>query len=227
MARELAMLDYISNGRALPAVGIGVEQEKEFRAAGVPFKERGRRTDEAIGIMRRCWSEQRVTFTGEFWQLDDITVLPQPIQQPFPLWIGGKSPAAMKRTAVMGDGWMPSFITPDEFRAGVDTINGLAAAAHREVPADHFGALFYFCIDPEPARAQALAAPFVPRNRVDDATLAACTAFGPAELLVERIEQYVKGGGSKFIARPMCPPDRMLDQLGQLASDVVPVFHRR
>jgi probable F420-dependent oxidoreductase len=227
MARELAMLDYISNGRALPAVGIGVEQEKEFRAAGVPFKERGRRTDEAIRIMRACWSEQRVTFAGEFWQLDDITVLPHPVQQPFPLWIGGKSQAAMKRTALMGDGWMPSFITPEEFRVGVDTINGLAAGAGREVPADHFGALFYFCIDSDPTRAQAMAAPFVPRNRVDDATLAACTAFGPPELLVERIEQYVKGGGSKFIARPMCPPDRMLDQLAHLAADVVPIFHGR
>jgi len=227
MARELAMLDYISNGRALPAVGIGVEQEKEFRAAGVPFKERGRRTDEAIRIMRACWSEQRVTFAGEFWHLDDITVLPHPVQQPFPLWIGGKSLPAMKRTAAMGDGWMPSFITPDEFRAGVDTINDLAASAGREVPSDHFGALFYFCMDRDPARARELAAPFVPRHRVDAATLAACTAFGPAELLVERIEQYVKGGGSKFIARPMCPPDRMLEQLARLAADVVPVFHAR
>jgi probable F420-dependent oxidoreductase len=227
MARELAMLDYLSNGRALPAVGIGVEQEKEFRAAGVPFKERGRRTDEAIAIMRKCWSEERVSHAGEFWQLDDITVLPHPVQQPFPLWIGGKSAAAMKRTGAMGDGWMPSFITPEEFRVGVDTIHGLATAAGREVPADHFGALFYFCIDPDPARAREMAAPFIPRGRVDDATLAACTAFGPSELLVERIEQYVKGGGSKFIARPMCPPDRMLDQLSRLAADVVPVFHSR
>src|SRR3990167_9084865 len=56
-ARELAMLDYLSGGRCLPAVGIGVEQEREFRAAGVPFRERGRRTDEAIRIMRRCWAE--------------------------------------------------------------------------------------------------------------------------------------------------------------------------
>jgi probable F420-dependent oxidoreductase len=227
MARELAMLDYLSNGRALPAVGIGVEQEKEFRAAGVPFKERGRRTDEAIAIMRKCWSEERVTHAGEFWQLDDITVLPHPVQQPFPLWIGGKSQAAMKRTGTMGDGWMPSFITPEEFRVGVDAIHGFAAAAPREVPAAPFGALFSFCLDPDPARARALAAPFVPRNRVDDATLAACTAFGPPELLVERIEQYVKGGGSKFIARPMCAPERMLEQLAQLAADVVPVFHTR
>src|SRR5262249_38201762 len=56
-AREIAMVDYLSNGRMLPAFGIGVDQLREFEAAGVPFRERGRRTDEAIQIMRRCWSE--------------------------------------------------------------------------------------------------------------------------------------------------------------------------
>ena len=73
-ARQLAMLDYLSAGRVLPAVGIGVEQEREFQAAGVPFRERGRRTDEAIKIMRQCWDEPEVTFAGEFWRLDRITV---------------------------------------------------------------------------------------------------------------------------------------------------------
>src|SRR5207245_489776 len=136
-ARQLAMLDYLSGGRVLPAVGIGVEQEREFLAAGVPFKERGRRTDEAIAIMRKVWAEDEVTFAGEFWKLDRITVLPKPVQRPMPLWIGGHGEAAMRR------------------------------------------------------------------------------AGRPA------------GGGSKFILRPMGPPEGALDQLTQLATDVVPGFHRR
>src|SRR5437879_4950662 len=111
LAREMAMIDYLSGGRMLPAVGIGVEQEGEFRAAGVPFKERGRRTDEAIAIMRRCWADEPVTFAGEFWQLERISVLPRPVQQPFPLWIGGNSEPAMRRAGRLGDGWIPSFIT--------------------------------------------------------------------------------------------------------------------
>ena len=226
-ARELAMIDYLSNGRMLPAFGIGVEQEREFLAAGVPFKERGRRTDEAIHVMRRCWEEAEVTFAGEFWRLDRITVLPKPIQRPFPLWIGGKSEAAMRRAGRLGDGWIPSFITPAEVRAGIDKTQAFAKAAGREVPADHFGTLFYFCLDDDPARAHATAAPFVPRGRVDDATLAACTAFGPAELVRERLEQYVTAGASKFILRPMCPADQMLDQLARLAADVVVDFHAR
>ena len=226
-AREIAMIDYLSGGRMLPAFGIGVEQEREFLAAGVPFKERGRRTDEAIAIMRKVWAEDEVTFAGDFWKLDRITVLPKPVQQPMPLWIGGNSEAAMRRTGRLGDGWIPSFITPEQFRVGVEKTQAFAAEAGREVPADHFGVLFYYCLDPDPAAARALAAPFIPRGRVDDATLGRCTAFGPADLVRERQEEYAAAGGSKFILRPMGPPERALDQLTQLATDVVPAFHRR
>jgi alkanesulfonate monooxygenase SsuD/methylene tetrahydromethanopterin reductase-like flavin-dependent oxidoreductase (luciferase family) len=211
----------------LPAFGIGVDQRREFDAAGVPFRERGRRTDEAIRIMRLCWSEAEVTFAGEFWRLDRISVLPKPVQQPMPLWIGGNSEAAMRRAGRLGDGWIPSFITPEQLRVGVEKTQAFAAEAGREVPADHFGALFYYCLDPDPVAARALADPFVPRGRVDEATLARCTAFGPPALVRDHLEAYVAGGGSKFILRPMCPPDRMLDQIDQLAAEVVPAFHRR
>src|SRR5437870_9658457 len=155
-AREIAMIDYLSGGRMLPAFGIGVEQEREFLAAGVPFKERGRRTDEAIAIMRRVWAEDEVTFAGEFWKLDKITVLPKPAQQPMPLWIGGNSEAAMRRAGRLGDGWIPSFITPDQFRVGVDKTLTFAAEAGREVPGDHFGTLVNYCLDASPETARAL-----------------------------------------------------------------------
>jgi probable F420-dependent oxidoreductase len=227
LARELAMIDYLSGGRMLPAVGVGVEQEREFKAAGVPFRERGRRTDEAIAIMRRCWTEDEVTFHGEFWQLDRISVLPKPVQQPFPLWIGGNSDAAMRRAGRLGDGWIPSFITPEAFRVGVEKTQAFAAEAGREVPRDHFGALVYFRLEGDRDTARLAALPFVPRGRVDDATLEACTAFGPADVLLERLDQYARAGGSKFIVRPMCPPDRMLDQFAWLDAEVVSVFHRR
>jgi probable F420-dependent oxidoreductase len=226
-AREIAMIDYLSGGRMLPAFGIGVEQEREFLAAGVPFKERGRRTDEAIAIMRRCWSENEVTFEGDFWRLDRITVLPKPVQQPMPLWIGGNSEAAMRRAGRLGDGWIPSFIPPARFASGVAETQRFAAEAGREVPADHFGVLVNFCFAEDRAAALALAGPFIPRGRVDEATLEACTAFGPPEVLGERLDEYARGGASKFIVRPMCAADRMLEQLARLADEVVPAFHRR
>ncbi len=226
-AREIAMIDYLSNGRMLPAFGVGAETEPEFAAAGVPFRERGRRTDEAIAIMRRCWGEDEVTFAGEFWRLHGVRVLPKPVQRPLPVWIGGNTEPAMRRAGRLGDGWIPSFIPPDRFAAGVARTQAFAAEAGRQIPPDHFGALIYYCLDPDPAAARALASPFLPRGRVDDAALARCTAFGPPAAVRERLEEYVAGGGSKFILRPMCPPERMLEQLAQLAADVVPAFHRR
>ena len=226
-AKEMATVDWLSHGRLFPAVGVGVELPREFEASGVAFRERGRRTDEAIRVIRMLWTQDEVTFHGEFYKLDRISVLPKPWQNPPPIWIGGKSEAAQKRTARLGDGWMPSFITPDEFRAGVEHVQELAVSEGREVPADHFGTLINFALADSPEAAAAMAGPFIPRGRVDEATIRQCTAFGPPEVVAGRIEDYVKGGGSKFILRPLCPPDAMLDQLARLSAEVIPAFHAR
>ncbi|MDP8923279.1 MAG: LLM class flavin-dependent oxidoreductase [Chloroflexota bacterium] len=227
LAREIAMLDALSGGRMLPAIGIGAEDERSFRAAGVPIRERARRTDEAIEIMRACWTGEPVSYDGRFWQLDGVQVLPRPVQQPMPIWIGGNSDAAARRAGRLGDGWIPSFITPARLREGVRVTLEQAAEVGREVPLDHFGAVVYYCLDADPSAARALAAPFIPPGRADAPTLERCTAFGPPALVRERLEEYVAAGGSKFVLRPMCPPDRMLDQLAWLARDVVADFHRR
>jgi probable F420-dependent oxidoreductase len=226
-AKEMATIDWLSRGRLFPAVGVGVELPREFDASGVPFKERGRRTDEAIRIMRLLWTEDEVSYQGEFFKLDRVTVFPKPWQTPPPIWIGGKSEAAQKRTARLGDGWIPSFITPEEFRIGVQKVQELAAEEKREVPEDHFGTLINYTVAATEAEAFAMAQPYVPRGRVDEATMRACTAFGPVEVLASRIEEYAKGGGSKFILRPLCPPPRMLEQLALAAEQVIPEYHRR
>ena len=226
-AKEMATVDWLSQGRLFPAVGVGVELPREFEASGVAFAERGRRTDEAIRVMRMLWTQDEVTFQGDFYKLDRISIFPKPWQTPPPIWIGGKSEAAMRRTARLGDGWMPSFITPDEMRAGVQKVHDLAAAAGRQVPEDHFGTLINYAIADSEATALGLAQPYVPRGRVDEATMRQCTAFGPAERLIEKVEEYVKAGASKFILRPLCPPDRMLEQLALVAERVCPEFHRR
>jgi probable F420-dependent oxidoreductase len=226
-AKEMATVDWLSQGRLFPAVGVGVELPREFDASGVPFAERGRRTDEAIRVMRLLWTQDEVTFQGDFYKLDRVSIFPKPWQTPPPIWIGGKSEAAMRRTARLGDGWIPSFITPDEMRAGVQKVHDLAGAAGRQVPEDHFGTLINYAIADSEATALALAQPYVPRGRVDEATMRQCTAFGPAGRLIEKVEEYVKAGASKFILRPLCPPDRMLEQLALVGEQVCPEFHRR
>ncbi len=226
-AKEMATIDWLSGGRLLPAVGVGVELPREFEASGVPFKERGRRTDEAIHVIRLLWTRDEVSFQGEFYKLDRVSVFPKPWQTPPPIWIGGKSEAAIRRTARLGDGWIPSFITPGEFRAGVERVQELAKASGREVPEDHFGALINYAVAESRDGAFAIAAPYLQRGRVDEATLRESTAFGPPEVLIAKIEEYVKGGGSKFILRPLCPSDRMLEQLAIVADQVVPEYHGR
>ena len=227
LAREIAMVDVLSKGRMLPAIGIGAEDERSFRAAGVSVKERARRTDEAIKIMRACWTGETVNYDGAFWQLDGITVRPRPMQDPMPLWIGGNSDAAARRAGRLGDGWIPSFITPARLREGIKVTLETAEEAGREFEIDHFGALFYYYLDADPAKARAVAAPLLPPGRADAPTLERCTAFGPPDVVRERLEEYVEAGGSKFILRPLCPPDQMLDQLAWLARDVVPQFQGR
>jgi probable F420-dependent oxidoreductase len=226
-AKEMATVDWLSQGRLFPAVGVGVELPREFDASGVPFAERGRRTDEAIRVMRLLWTQDEVTFQGDFYKLDRVSIFPKPWQTPPPIWIGGKSPAAMRRTARLGDGWIPSFITPDEMRTGIQTVHDLAAAAGRQVPEDHFGTLINYALADSEAAALALAQPYIPRGRVDESTMRQCTAFGPAGRLLEKVEEYVKAGASKFILRPLCPPDRMLEQLALVAEHVCPEYHPR
>ena len=226
-AKEMATIDWLSRGRFFPAVGVGVELPREFEASGVAFRERGRRTDEAIQVIRLLWTQDEVTFQGEFYRLDRISVLTKPWQSPPPIWIGGKSEAAMKRAARLGDGWIPSLITPDELGIGVEKVRELAGQSGREVAEDHFGTIINFALADTRGAARAVAEPFIPRGRVDEATLERCTAFGPPALLAERIEEYVKGGASKFILRPLCPPGQMLDQLATVAEQIIPAYHSR
>jgi len=225
-AKEMATVDWLSQGRLFPAVGVGVELPREFDASGVAFAQRGRRTDEAIRVMRMLWTQDEVTFQGEFYKLDRISIFPKPWQTP-PIWIGGKSEAAMRRTARLGDGWIPSFITPDEMRVGIQRVQDLAGAGGRQVPEDHFGTLINYVIADREDAALATAQPFIPRGRVDEATMRQCTAFGPVGRLLEKIEEYVKAGASKFILRPLCPSARMLEQLDLVAEHVCPEYHRR
>ena len=126
LAKELATLDLLSGGRLLPAVGIGPPTSDDFRATGIEQAGRGRRTDEAIRLMKRLWTEDSVTFEGEYYSIQDISVTPKPAQVGGPpIWIGGRSKAAYRRAGTLGDGWLSSSITVEETREGVEGHQGL------------------------------------------------------------------------------------------------------
>jgi probable F420-dependent oxidoreductase len=118
-AKQAATLDRLSDGRLVLGVGVGW-LEGEFEAVGVPFRQRGRRTDEAIAVLKALCAEDAVEF------------LPKPVQRPHPpLWIGGRSDAAIRRAARSGDAWHPSHLTVDELRGRIPELRAECERAGR------------------------------------------------------------------------------------------------
>jgi probable F420-dependent oxidoreductase len=108
LAKELATVDRMSGGRLVVVAGVGGDFPKEFEACGVPMERRGRRTTETIEIMRRYWTEERLSYEGEIYRLDDVWMDPKPTQSGGPpIWLAGRSSAAISRAARLGDGYMP------------------------------------------------------------------------------------------------------------------------
>jgi probable F420-dependent oxidoreductase len=107
-AKSLATLDRMSGGRLTVGVGVGWN-EAEFAALGVPFNERGARTNEYLRIWQACWTPGKVSFAGKFFSFSDMHVSPKPAQQPQPpIWIGGASDAALRRAARFAAVWQPT-----------------------------------------------------------------------------------------------------------------------
>ena len=114
LAKELATLQNFSDGRLILGVGVGW-LEAEFAALGAPFRERGRRMDEGIAMMRAVWTQDPVTFRGKHIpaEITEMTMSPRPVH-PIPIWFGARSEAAFRRMLRIGDGWHGSQLTPDK-----------------------------------------------------------------------------------------------------------------
>src|SRR4051794_31044693 len=141
-AKMVASLDVLSGGRVTLGVGVGWLKE-EFEALGSPdFDKRGAVTDEWLAIFKQLWTQSPASFTGRFYGYADIRAEPLPLQKPHPpIWVGGHSTAALRRTARHGDGWHPvgavaaSPLPPQEMRAHLDTLKQLTEAEGRDFSA--------------------------------------------------------------------------------------------
>lgn len=225
LAKEIATLDFLSGGRVLPAVGLGTEDEREFEACGSPKRQRGGRTDEAIEVMKLLWSQDNVTFHGKYYTLNDVTIQPKPVQRDLPpMWIGGRSEAAIQRTARIGDGWLVSQATPDEVADGVARIKVGALEHGNEIEDDHYGVLFSYFIADTPEEAAKQAAPYMLRRRTD-VDYAEFSAFGTPDHVSKLMGRYIDAGAPKIVVRPACAPELMMEQLELLGKEVVPHYH--
>lgn len=132
VAKLLASVDVLSGGRLIVGVAVGW-LEGEFEALGVPFRERGRRTDEAIELFRTVWTEEYPTITTDHHELTAVKASPMPLQKPRPpILVGGSSEAALRRAARLGDGWHASSVPPSVFRASALAVGNYWKEAKRE-----------------------------------------------------------------------------------------------
>jgi probable F420-dependent oxidoreductase len=221
VAKEIATIDMLSGGRMLPAFGLGTDDEREYEAAGISKSERAGRTDEAVGLLRRLWTEEHVTHHGRYYHLTDVTIAPRPVQACPPIWFGGRSQPAYRRAGRLGDGWMASNITPSEVTAGVASIQAAANEAGRELEPDHYGVIVGFRIAADPAAAREMLVPGLVRPRPDAAVEDYC-ALGTPDDCIAMVRRFIDAGASKFVMRPLCSPDEIDSQLEILAREVVP-----
>lgn len=131
-AKQLATIDVLSNGRLIAGVGTGWMAE-EFEMLGVPFERRGARTDEYIQLFKALWTEERPSFRGKFWQMEEVGFAPKPAQKPHPpIWTGGHSPLALRRAGRLADAWHAAYVGPDLLREQYAEVRRHAEEAGRD-----------------------------------------------------------------------------------------------
>ncbi len=226
LAKQCATIDVLSEGRLLPAFGIGSPQAPEWKALQLETGTRGRRTDEGLEIVRRLWSEDRVDFEGAHFRLSGASISPRPVQSELPMWIGGSSEAAIRRTARYGTGWQAGRETPAEVAPVIENIKAATAAAGRAIDEDHYGAGFPFRFgradDPGVAHLMDAHRKRTGRDPRDHFVV------GDAAMIVARISEFVDAGASKFILRPTARDDEeMLVQTQRLVEEVLPLVSAR
>ncbi|MFQ5667948.1 MAG: TIGR03619 family F420-dependent LLM class oxidoreductase [Candidatus Binatia bacterium] len=209
LAKQIATLDFLSGGRITFGTG-GGHVQREFEVLGVPFAERGKRTDEYILAMKELWTSVEPSFTGQYVQFDHIVFEPKPVQQPHPpILIGGNSKPAMRRAATVGDGWLPWLVTREQLPGCLAYIRAQPGFAQR---AGHFEVVM----------------PLVVPN-VEDYShreLGPTRQPGNREELIEQVGLLKEAGAT---AIQVAPPrtssvDELADWIAWFAAGVMPGF---
>ena len=216
VAKQLASLAALAPKRVLPVFGLLPARPAERALFPVPAGRRGAVFDESLQLLRLLLRQETVSFDGEFFTADAVSVGPLP-PEPLDIWLGGSAPAALRRVGRLGDGWLASFLTPDEALAGRQAIQAAAAEAGREVDPEHFGISLAVAAGPIPPALAATA-----RQRRPDADPASLIAssWPDAGRLIER---YVAAGLSKFVIRPASPAQDPGDFLRHFVRDMMPL----
>ena len=226
LAKLGAALDVASAGRFHLGVGVGGEIPREFEACGVPLKERGPRTNEALGLIRRLWTEEAVTFAGRFNTLNDVSIAPGPVSDPMPpIWVSGRKDVAMKRVARYGDGWLPYMFTVDHLRDSVTRIAELRAEYGNPTPV-RTGLFIFFCVHANHETAVQMAVKRLSKQYAQDfsSLVGKYALAGTPEEVVGQLKRYLDAGAETVILSSACDTDYVEENHRLLAAEVLPAF---
>jgi len=198
VAKQLATLAGLAPKRVLPVFGLRPARRDEWNLFPVPQGRRAAVFDESLLLLRRLLTEDNVSFDGEFFQLEGVS-LPDRPARPLDLWVGGSAPAALRRVGRLADGWLGSFVTPEQAKLHVETIKAAAAEAGREVEEDHYGLSLAVAPNGLPPELVRAATERAPGTDLDDLVP---TSWNDARRLLDR---YLDAGLTKFVLRPAGP----------------------
>lgn len=225
IAKQVASLDVLADGRLIFGVGVGGEGDKDFEALEVPKAERGSRTDESLDAIRALWSQANASFHGKHYNIDGVTIDPRPSQPDRPpIWIGGRSERALRRVAHKGNGWLAAFSSPEGYARGLATLETEAERAGRAAEDLVKAHMIHTVVDPDPRHARAQAKQHMSsrygRPFEDHVIERYCLAGDPQECS-ERAQRYLDVGVEHLVFVPVVPPARFPAQMETIWSEVV------
>jgi probable F420-dependent oxidoreductase len=230
-AKSFASLDYLSNGRMVMAVGTGANLA-DYAACGIPTEGRGRRLDEGILILRKVWTEPKTSFHGKYFNFENVTIEPRPLRRTnndtgtIDIWVGGRSDAALKRTARLADGYFASFQTPDEFERNMATIRQYAEQFGRANARIESGLILLCRLAATRERAEEdLRRALAGTNRGNDQFLQR-TVYGSPEDIIRRLSEYTAVGLDKFVLWPVAEPEAWAGQMELIGREVATHYIR-
>jgi probable F420-dependent oxidoreductase len=216
IAEDIAVVDTISGGRMELGVGVGFKLE-EFEGFGVPFKERGARTNQSLEIIRRALAGDGVTFKSEFFDFKNVRVTPQPIQKPHPpIWLGGFTPPALRRAARYGDG----FTVPGATREVYDQYVAELKKVNRPTDCIRFGsAVWCLLVSNDPDKTFAEAADHIIYQANDYSKWLSAAGLNPLSDQLRSREDLRKSGLLQVLT-----PDAAIKMIQDFANNV-PITH--
>jgi probable F420-dependent oxidoreductase len=216
VAKIISTLDFISNGRLTVGLGFG-SRENDYKAVEIPFEHRGSRAVEQVQLMKRLWTEDNVTYKGRFYNVENLTVGPKPIQKPHPpIWTGGSADVALKRAGTWANGFICGSSAIPDFPATWEKISGYAKAAGRDPNKINKAGLTFMAIDDDQNKAVKTVEDYVMRyyGRLR-ADVANTSLVGSPSAIIDRIGAFLAKGLDTLIIGLADPNPRQLDLFGE------------